>query len=84
MDITLHITSPETEARLREQAMLTGRPLESLVLEAIEERFAADAPVDTRSPEARLATFRAWIEAMPEGNPDADLSRESAYGLRGQ
>jgi hypothetical protein len=77
--------SPETEAKLREQATLTGRSLESVALEALEEKLSVGPePGDVLPRSERLAEFRSWLSSMPGGNPDADFSRESIYGNRGE
>ncbi len=83
MNLTLHLT-PETEARLKEQASLTGRSPEELALEALQEKLAVESqPGEVLSPGSRLAEFRAWLASRPTGNPNADFSRESIYGNRG-
>jgi predicted transcriptional regulator len=84
MNLTLHLT-PATEAKLREQASLAGRSPEELALEALQDRLAVESePCEVQSPGSRLAEFRAWLASRPVGNPDADFSRESIYGDRGE
>jgi hypothetical protein len=84
MNLTLRLT-PETEARLKERASLTGTSLEELVLQALQEKLAAEVECEeTPSPGSRLEEFRAWLASKPAGNPHADLSRESIYGNRGE
>jgi hypothetical protein len=84
MNLLLHL-KPETEAKLREQATLTGRSVENLALEALEEKLSAGPePGEALPLSAELAEFRDWLVSMPGGNPEADFSRESIYGNRGE
>lgn len=84
MNLTLHLT-PETEAKLKVQAVRSGKSLETLVLEALEEGLAmVPEPGEALSPSSRLAEFRAWLASMPGGNPSADFSRDTIYGNRGE
>ena len=84
MNLTLHL-KPETEAKLRDEATRTGKDPEKLALEAIEEKLATQPEAgELLSTESRLSRFRALIASMPDGNPNADLSRDAAYSDRGQ
>jgi hypothetical protein len=84
MNLTLHL-SPELEAKLCEQAKVTGKPLEELALEALQEKLIAEAEaLSGLPPEAWLREFRAFTAASPKGNVNADLSRESIYEGRGE
>jgi hypothetical protein len=84
MLLTLHLIA-DTEAKLKEQARLTGKSPEELAVEALQEKLAYDPePAMSRSVSSRLAEFRAWIASMPAGNPDADISRESIYRNQGE
>ncbi|MEX0643660.1 MAG: hypothetical protein WD468_13230 [Pirellulales bacterium] len=72
--------SPEAEARLRERAAEAGKELQAFVLEAVEEKLAADTP----APNARnigdwLKALRAWGDSHPRREYLADDSRESIY-----
>lgn len=84
MNLILQIP-PELEAKLSEQAKAEGKPLEVVVIEALKDTLLSEndsGPV--LSSEYRLAKFRELLASMPDGSPDADLSRESAYGNRGE
>jgi len=84
MNLTLHLT-PELEAKLREQATALGKPVEDFALEALKDKLVSPPDVgELLSKESRLSKFRELVASMPDGNPDADLSREAAYGDRGQ
>ncbi len=84
MNLTLHLT-PETEAKLKLQAAHSGKSLETLALEALQEGLAVvPEPGEALSSSSRLAEFRAWLASMPGGNPNADFSRETIYGNRGE
>jgi len=83
MDVTLHING-DTEAVLLQQAARTGRDVASLVLETLEDSLLPDDQERaTADPHTRVQAFREWVAAMPSGNVDADLSRESVYDDRG-
>lgn len=88
MNLTLHLNS-EVEAKLRAQAALTGKNLEELALEALEERLAdSPAEIDTSSAGPELsadewrAQFDLWIGQQQSRNPRLDDSRESIYADR--
>jgi hypothetical protein len=84
MNLTLHLT-PDVEAKLRERASTLGRPLEELALEALKEKLVSQPEAgELLSKDSRLAKFRELIALMPDGDPDADFSREAAYGDRGR
>jgi hypothetical protein len=84
MHLILHLT-PETEAKLKERASLTGKNPEVLAIEAIEDRLVnGDESVATLSYDAWKAKFDELLATMPRGNPNADLSRESEYEARGE
>ena len=85
MNLTLHLT-PETEARLKEQASLMGRSPEELALQALQEKLAAGPePGEALSPGTRLAEFRAWLSSHPSSSArKLDDSRESIYEGRGE
>jgi hypothetical protein len=83
MNLIIHLPA-ETEAILLQQARATGKEVETLALEALSEKLCSDSP----SPMLALAEWHArldaMIESMPHGNPDADFSRDSIYGGRGE
>ena len=84
MNLTLYLT-PETEAKLKERASLTGKNPEVVAIEAIQEQLSVAAePGEMLSAKSRLAEFRDWLSSMPGGNPRADFSRDSIYGNRGE
>lgn len=84
MNLTLHLNT-EMEARLREISQQTGKEPEALAIEALQEKLADHngATADISADEW-LKKFREWIASMPQGNPDADFSRESIYEGRGE
>jgi hypothetical protein len=84
MNLTLHLT-PETEARLKEQAAHSGKSLERVVLEAIEAKLANEPENSETTPyEAWKVTFNELMSSMPQGDVGADFSRESIYEGRGE
>jgi hypothetical protein len=84
MKLTIQLT-PETEAKLRDQAALVGKAPEELALEALEERLAATVSGPTAVPaEQWVADFRAWAEGHRRLLHEADDSRESIYAGRGE
>jgi hypothetical protein len=72
--------NPGTEAKLREQARISGKAVERIVVEAVEARFGqADSP--TLSVEERLRLFNEWVASHPRREGvHLDDSRESMYG----
>lgn len=80
MNIVLHLP-PETEAKLLEQARVTGQNVEALVLEALHERLdsAEPAPASPVSTEEWLQLFDDWVGSHESRNPRVDDSRESMY-----
>jgi hypothetical protein len=84
MHLSLNLT-PETESRLRAQAAHSGKSVETLALEAIQEKLTSDEESSRDLPyEAWKVKFDQLISSMPQGNPTADLSRESIYEGRGE
>jgi predicted transcriptional regulator len=84
MHLTIHLT-PETEARLNEQARLLGQKPEDVVLAAVEEKLAAVDDRESISNEKRIADLEAWLSAHPQSAVrELDDSREGIYEGRGQ
>lgn len=85
MNLTLHLT-PDTEAKLKEQASITGRSLEELALEALQEKLAVGTEADeTLPPASRLAEFQEWLASRPASSARfVDDSRESICDGRGE
>jgi len=83
MNLILHL-SPETTAKLQEQAAATGNAPEELALRALEEQLAvsAQAPSPTSAADW-IADMRAWAESYRRLPIDAHDSRESIYAGRG-
>ena len=76
--------SPETEAKLREQARASGKDVEGFVREAVEQKLAS-APAASLTPEQRLQLFREWVASHPKRpGVHMDDSRESIYAGRGE
>ena len=78
--------SNETEAKLRARAQETGRDIEQVVRDAVEEKLSDRAPTAVAlSPEARAAAWRAWAAShTAPPNVTLDDSRESIYAGRGE
>jgi hypothetical protein len=84
MNLVLHLP-PETEAKLIEQAAVTGTAPEELVLRALEEQLAMSAQSPSAiSAEEWVADVRAWAAKHRYLLGDADDSRESIYAGRGE
>lgn len=83
MTLTLHLT-PELEAQLHAEASRSGKDPSSLILEALEEKLAWPPEPERLTTSSQLAAFRDWVASMPESNIQADFSRESIYGNRGE
>ena len=79
MNLILQLT-PETEAKLKERAILVGKRPEDLALEALNERLNGE-PVSapTLPVEVWLQEFDAWVSGHTSRNPQFDDSRESIY-----
>jgi hypothetical protein len=82
--------SPDAEAKLREQAAAAGQDVQTFVLEAVEDRLAAEQQ-DSDSSARRSGDHRAWLEKLrawtalhPVVSHFVDDSRESIYGNRGE
>jgi predicted transcriptional regulator len=84
MHLTIHLT-PETEARLNEQARLLGQSPEAVVLAAVQEKLASVDEGENLSNEKRIAEYRAWLASHPASLArEVDDSRESIYEGRGE
>lgn len=85
MNLMLHLTS-ETEAKLREQAARSGKSLEALALEALEDMLAeCDDSSRLLSSDAWKAKFREFLASLPHSDAAfVDDSRESIYEGRGE
>jgi hypothetical protein len=82
----LQINLPDdTAARLQNESARTGKPLESLALEAVEEKLDASEEVPKKIPflEWKLK-FEQWLASMPPGNPHAEFDRGEIYEGRGE
>lgn len=84
MHLTIHLT-PETEAKLNEQARLLGQSPEDVVLAAVQEKLAAVDEGESISNEKRIAEFQAWLSSHLQSEVlELDDSRERIYEGRGQ
>jgi predicted DNA-binding protein len=85
MNLTLTLT-PETEARLKEQAARVGKAPESVALEALEEKLSIEEPpAATLPPDEWRARFNALLASLPRTEATfVDDSRESIYDGRGE
>ncbi|HVX12480.1 MAG TPA: hypothetical protein VHC22_14970 [Pirellulales bacterium] len=74
-----------TEQRLREAASRRGQTLEAY-LEWLAGVSAGNinGPRIDRTPEEKVAAWRAWVESHAANPHVADDSRESIYGDRGE
>lgn len=79
MNLTLHLTAEE-EAKLKQQAAMTGKRPEQLALEALQDKLSGE-PISPPllSPEEWLPQFDAWVGDHPSRNPHFDDSRDSIY-----
>ena len=83
MTLTLSFP-PETEAKLRERAAASGKDVETIVREAVEEKLASPtgpAPA-TMTREQWSAELHAWAASHPPVSHFVDDSRESIYADR--
>lgn len=78
--------SQETEAKLLARAKETGRNVEEVIVDAVEEKLAAPAATSpVLSPEARAEAWREWAASHPKrADVQLDDSRESIYAGRGE
>jgi hypothetical protein len=85
MNIDLHL-SEHTQAILRQHAALTGKSIDDLVQEAVEERFSEDEIEQTQnlSTSEWKARLRKWAASHPAQGHFVDVSRESIYRGRGE
>ena len=83
MNLLLHLP-PDTETKLLERTRTTGKDAEALTLEALREKLSNDDVPAMLPLDEWHARFDALIASMPQGNPNADLSRESIYNGRGE
>ncbi len=82
MTLTLHLP-PEIEAQLHAEASRSGKDPNSVVLDALREKLS-QAAENGFSPSSQLSALRSWLANPPQGNPNADFSRDSIYGNRGE
>jgi hypothetical protein len=79
MNLVLNLT-PDTEAKLKERAVLAGKRPEELALEVLRDEFAAEPETAATLPlEAWLHEFDIWLRGHKSRNPHFDDSRESIY-----
>ena len=84
MTITLDL-SPETEAKLREQAANQGTKFEEYLSELVKHLAGANgtparaATNEEKTPEQRVADLHAWAKSHAHITAVADDSRESIY-----
>ena len=84
MNLVLHL-SPETEAKLLQQAVLVGKPPEEVAMKALEEQLATENPVmEPQTARQWVADFHRWAESHRRLPHEADDSRESIYAGRGE
>ena len=82
MNLVLTLT-PEIEAKLHEQSILTGKIPEELALGALEEQLAvASQPAPGLSADEWVADLRAWAASHRHLPFNIDDGRESIYAGR--
>ena len=86
--MTITFTLPPTiEAKLRQQAVATGKDIPTLVREAVEEKLNGNneikGPMD-KSFEQWLKEFDIWVASHKPVDHFVDDSRESIYAGRGE
>jgi len=82
VDLNLHLT-PETEIKLQEFVVSTGKNPEEVVLEALHDKLANEPPESASiTTEEWLHQFDAWIGTLVSHNPNVDDSRDSFYSDR--
>ncbi len=81
MNRTLHLTA-DTEALLFAQVRASGKDAETSELDALREKLVVDEGSTILPHDQWNARFNAMIAAMRDGNPAADLSRDSIYNGR--
>lgn len=86
----MHISiPPELEARLCERAARTGKDVQTIVLETLQEKLSS-SPVNpmtearNASAEEWITRFEAWVDSHPPWGRFVDDSRESIYAGRGE
>jgi uncharacterized protein (DUF1778 family) len=86
--MTLKLKLPsETEAKIREQAAVSGQNVEAFVLQAVAEKLAAadsQPSAVSRNGKDWMEKLRAWIDFHPVVTHFVDDSRESIYAGRGE
>ncbi len=89
--MTIHIPiSPQTEAKLREQAQALGKDITSFVLEVLEEKLACSASAQGEEnredlpAEQWIIRLREWASSHAPLPYEADDSREGIYEGRGE
>lgn len=79
MDLNLHLT-PETEIKLQEFVVSTGKRPEEVVLEALNDKLANEPPESAAiTTEEWLHQFDTWMSSLVSHNPRVDDSRDSFY-----
>jgi hypothetical protein len=77
-----------TEAKLREQSEATGKPVEKIVREAVEEKIGLLPAAHHASPQQQADRWSCWVADMARLNQGhtvlVDDSRESIYADRGE
>lgn len=84
MNVTIQLSEDAAE-RLRETAARRGQTLEAYLewLAAVSAGNGSAPPLQ-RTPDEKVAAWRAWVESHASNPHVADDSRESIYGDRGE
>jgi hypothetical protein len=88
--MTLNIQfPPQTAERLKQHASESGKDIEQIVREAVEEKLSisvgAQRGAESLTPQQRLALWEQWVASHPvRTGVHLDDSRESIYAGRGE
>ena len=90
MNVTINLP-PETEAKLREQAVQKGTSFEDYLsglakswVETNGTPAVCAASTLEKTPEQKVAEWRSWVRSHKHVTAIADDSRESIYAGRGE
>jgi len=85
MAVSVHLP-PETEKKLREHARASGKDVNDIVAQAVEEKLASSTSKDNGDLPATewSRQWRAWAASHRTLDHIADDSRESVYNGRGE
>jgi hypothetical protein len=83
--MTLQIELPtQLEQQLIQESAISGKPLDKLVVQTLQERFSTASTPKTLSLEEWNSLLQETIELHPQAEHELDVSRESIYEGRGE